>query len=195
MSFQGSLKELRLPDIIQLVSVTGKTGAFHMKKGSETGRIYLQKGTIVDADYREMRGEQALYALAVWNEGSFNFVPEAAAKERTINKANTTPLREAAERPAHISDGGKALWRAVVPDRVLSPGRVALLQEALSALDRADQARVILEKEGLTVVTESTGMVRAHPLIRVEKDSRQLFIRAWDILGLTWDGLIDGVIR
>jgi len=98
MSFQGSLKELRLPDIIQLVSVTGKTGAFHMKKGSETGRIYLQKGTIVDADYREMRGEQALYALAVWNEGSFNFVPEAAAKERTINKSNTTLLMEAAKR-------------------------------------------------------------------------------------------------
>ena len=27
MAFQGSLKELPLPDIIQLVSVSGKTGA------------------------------------------------------------------------------------------------------------------------------------------------------------------------
>ena len=109
--------------------------------------------------------------------------------------AKKQPSIEAPEPPAHLSDESKALWRAVVPDRVLSPGRVALLQEALSALDRADQARVILEKEGLTVVTESTGMIRAHPLLRVEKDSRQLFARMWNILGLQWDGLIDGVIR
>jgi len=99
------------------------------------------------------------------------------------------------EPPTHLSERSQALWRAVVPDRALSPGRVALLQTALECLDRAEQARLILEREGLTVVTESTGMTRAHPLIRVEKDSRQLFIRAWNILGLNWDGLIDGKLR
>src|SRR5207249_3035260 len=30
MAFQGSLAELHLPDIIQLISVSGKTGVFHL---------------------------------------------------------------------------------------------------------------------------------------------------------------------
>lgn len=98
MSFQGSLKELRLPDIIQLVSVTGKTGAFHLKRSADNGRIYLQKGEIVHAEHRDMRGEPALYSLAVWAEGSFNFVPEEQAAERTITKSNTTLLMESAKR-------------------------------------------------------------------------------------------------
>ena len=38
MAFQGSLKELPLPDIIQLVSVSGKTGAFVLESGETTGR-------------------------------------------------------------------------------------------------------------------------------------------------------------
>jgi tRNA(adenine34) deaminase len=38
MAFQGSLKELPLPDIIQLVSVSGKTGVFSLKRdGEESG--------------------------------------------------------------------------------------------------------------------------------------------------------------
>ncbi|MFN7974043.1 MAG: DUF4388 domain-containing protein [Acidobacteriota bacterium] len=98
MSFQGSLKELRLPDIIQLVSVTGKTGAFHLKRESEAGRIWLQKGEIVHAELRELRGENALYALAIWADGAFNFFPDEAAPERTITKSNTNLLMESARR-------------------------------------------------------------------------------------------------
>ena len=33
MSFQGSLSELPLPDVIQLVSSSGKTGCFHLTDG------------------------------------------------------------------------------------------------------------------------------------------------------------------
>ena len=49
MAFQGSLKELPLPDIIQLVSVSGKTGMFALKNGAESGSIFLRKGQIVHA--------------------------------------------------------------------------------------------------------------------------------------------------
>ena len=98
MSFQGSLKELRLPDIIQLVSVTGKTGAFHLKREADSGRIFLARGEIIHAEYKQSRGEAALYTLAVWAEGSFNFVPDEQAPERTITKSNTTLLMESAKR-------------------------------------------------------------------------------------------------
>ena len=47
MAFQGSLQELPLPDIIQLVSVSGKTGMFLLESGGSKGEIYLQEGQIV----------------------------------------------------------------------------------------------------------------------------------------------------
>ena len=36
MAFQGSLRELPLPDIIQLVAVSGKTGVFVLKNELNT---------------------------------------------------------------------------------------------------------------------------------------------------------------
>ncbi len=52
MSLQGSLSELPLPDVIQLVSVSGKTGEFEIHGEHDIGRIYLRDGQIVDADGR-----------------------------------------------------------------------------------------------------------------------------------------------
>ena len=49
MAFQGSLKELPLPDIIQLVSVSGKTGKFTLSRDQERGFIYLKNGQMVHA--------------------------------------------------------------------------------------------------------------------------------------------------
>ena len=52
MAFQGSLAELHLPDIIQLISVSGKTGVFHLTDGRQRGEIYLNEGKIVHAAAR-----------------------------------------------------------------------------------------------------------------------------------------------
>ena len=51
MSFQGSIQELPVPDIIQLVSVSGKTGMFTLVRGSERGFIHLKNGQMVHAPY------------------------------------------------------------------------------------------------------------------------------------------------
>jgi len=98
MTFQGSLKELHLPDVIQLVSVSGKTGAFYLQKGSEAGTIWLQAGRIVHALFGELSGEEAVYALATWNDGTFRFAQEEASPGHTITKNNTSLLMEAARR-------------------------------------------------------------------------------------------------
>ena len=49
MAFQGSLKELPLPDIIQLVSVSGKTGKFTLTRDNDRGFIFLKNGQIDEA--------------------------------------------------------------------------------------------------------------------------------------------------
>lgn len=96
MAFQGSLRELPLPDVIQLVAVSGKTGVFTLKNGSEAGKIYLRKGQIVHATAGTLAGEQAVYELARWAQGEFSFAPGTETDVDTIEKSNTNLLMEAA---------------------------------------------------------------------------------------------------
>lgn len=98
MAFQGSLKELPLPDIIQLVSVSGKTGKFTLTRDEERGFIFLKNGQMVHAAIGDLIGEEAIYSLAIWNSGEFQFNPGDEADRQTITKSNTNLLMEAARR-------------------------------------------------------------------------------------------------
>lgn len=99
MAFQGSLKELPLPDIIQLVSVSGKTGVFALSRdGDMRGEIFLRGGQIVHAHVGDLQGEEAVYELAIWPEGDFVFTPGQETDRTTIHKSNTNLLMEAARR-------------------------------------------------------------------------------------------------
>jgi len=98
MSFQGSIQELPVPDIIQLVSVSGKTGMFTLVRGSERGYIYLRAGQMVHARVGDLVGEEAVYALAIWSSGDFQFSPGEEPDAVTIEKSNTSLLMESARR-------------------------------------------------------------------------------------------------
>jgi Domain of unknown function (DUF4388) len=98
MSFQGSIQELPVPDIIQLVSVSGKTGMFTLVRGPERGFIYLKNGQMVHARLGDLTGEEAIYALAIWSTGDFQFTPNEEADTVSIQKSNTSLLMEAARR-------------------------------------------------------------------------------------------------
>jgi hypothetical protein len=98
MAFQGSLKELPLPDIIQLVSVSGKTGKFTLTRDADRGSIFLKNGQMVHASVGDLVGEEAIYALAIWNHGEFQFEANEETSQQTITKSNTNLLMEAARR-------------------------------------------------------------------------------------------------
>lgn len=98
MALQGSLSELSLPDVIQLVSVSGKTGAFHLRRDDESGTIYLRDGQIVDATTGRLRGEHAVYEMAIWSSGDFEFTPGESSDDVTIDRPNANLMMEAARR-------------------------------------------------------------------------------------------------
>lgn len=95
--------------------------------------------------------------------------------------------------PDHLSERARELWRQVIHG-ARSPGRQALLQTALEALDRADEAREVISREGLTTTTKTTGAVHIHPLLKVERENRALFARLWKENGFGWDHEIDSVL-
>jgi len=98
MSLQGSLSELPLPDVIQLVSVSGKTGAFEIQGDEAEGKIFLRDGQIVDALVGRLRGDSAVYEMAIWSQGKFSFHPGEESDQVTIHMSNANLMMEAARR-------------------------------------------------------------------------------------------------
>lgn len=96
--FQGSLNDVKLPDIIQLMSVSAKSGCFVLQQNEQEGRIYLESGQIVHAKVGNLSGESAMYSLAVWDQGTFRFDEGATAEENSITKKNTFLLMEVARK-------------------------------------------------------------------------------------------------
>jgi hypothetical protein len=98
MALQGSLAEIALPDVIQLVSVSGKTGVFTLSGEGTDGKIFIKDGQITDAVAGKLAGEYAVYEMAGWHNGQFIFTANIESDKVTVNKSNTSLMMEAARR-------------------------------------------------------------------------------------------------
>ncbi len=76
---EGSLRDFSLDDLLQMISLGGKTGELHLEGltpfGKRKGIIYFENGEVKDAETEETRGEIAILDLLNIKEGTFRFVP------------------------------------------------------------------------------------------------------------------------
>ena len=101
----GSLSEMSLPDIVQILGAGRRTCLLTINHNSEKAEIYLEEGRIVNTVYKEMKGEEAFYAIIGWEEGSFNINPEVKIAERLINKNNDSLMLEGLRRLDEVNKG------------------------------------------------------------------------------------------
>jgi hypothetical protein len=193
MAFQGSLAELHLPDIIQLISVSGKTGVFHLTDGPLNGRIFLNDGKIVHAELDDIQGEEAVYALAIWNQGDFKFEPGIGTENRTIAKSNTNLLMEAARR----LDEWRVLSKKIpsvdmVPEFVVQENREGQINLntsewlILSKIDGSRSIKAIAQTSGLSVFDVAKilyGLI-ATGLIRLKEGAPRAASRPTPVAGM-----------
>jgi len=71
---------------------------FTLIRGVERGYIYLKNGQMIHAKLGELIGEEAIYALAIWSSGDFQFTQAEEPETVSIEKSNTSLLMEAARR-------------------------------------------------------------------------------------------------
>lgn len=94
----GSLKEMSLPDMVQVLSHARKTGALRIRSGGQAGEVHFLEGAIVNAAWGELRGEDAFFAMARMSEGEFGLDPTFRPKERAINQSSEALLLECMRR-------------------------------------------------------------------------------------------------
>lgn len=87
--------------------------------------------------------------------------------------------------PHHLSDASAALWRRVVDRYVIGAAEgLPLLENALTALDRARQAREDIAANGIRWTNQDSGAVHVNPAVRVERDALKEFRITWAQLEL-----------
>jgi len=85
--------------------------------------------------------------------------------------------------PRHLRPETRRWWREVARGYELEPHHTKLLTLACEALDRGQEARELLAREGLTV-TDRYGQLRGHPAASIERQEAVTFARLVRELGL-----------
>lgn len=81
----GSLSEMGLPELVQVLAQGRKTGQLRIRSATEGGEIHFAEGAVVNAMWTSLRGEDALFAMLALDAGEFTFDPAFRPGARVIS--------------------------------------------------------------------------------------------------------------
>ena len=94
----GSLREMGLPDIVQVLFHGRKTGKLSVKSGSSVGEIHFLEGAIANAVLGNLSGAAAFYAMVRFQDGEFALDPSFVPPKRVVAESAEALLLEGMRR-------------------------------------------------------------------------------------------------
>lgn len=94
----GSLREMGLPDIVQVLFHGRKTGKLAVKSNGKAGEIHFLEGAIANALFEKLSGANAFYAMLKFDDGEFALDPSFTPPNRVINESSEALLLEGMRR-------------------------------------------------------------------------------------------------
>ncbi|HVJ19090.1 MAG TPA: DUF4388 domain-containing protein [Polyangiaceae bacterium] len=92
--FRGDLQQVSVIDLLQLLSMNRRSGTLSVTTPVGAGELRLTDGEIIDAVYRRVDGEKALFRLLTERDGSFAFVSGTQSALRRIEQPTNVLLME-----------------------------------------------------------------------------------------------------
>jgi len=135
---EGDLKQISLPDLLQIFSHNRKDGVLALSNNKKKGYIHLLEGQVVSARIGRVSAEKAFFRLLLWDFGKFRFTPGSPQIENHIDLATDQLLlegmRQNDEMLAQMSTfpaADKLLELAVPPEHLpkgLRPGTLEIIE-------------------------------------------------------------------
>jgi CheY-like chemotaxis protein len=94
--FRG-VQSKTLMDIIQLECLTQSTSVLKITSELGEGRVWIQKGEIIDATIEDKSGKDAIVEMLGWKAGNFEVLPYGLPRPRTIFMNYESLLMETAQ--------------------------------------------------------------------------------------------------
>jgi response regulator RpfG family c-di-GMP phosphodiesterase len=94
----GSLQEMGLPEIVQVLFHGRKTGSLKIRSGHNQGEIHFVEGAVYNALWGSLRGPEAFYAMVSLTQGDFLLDPNFVAGQQVIMESAEAMLLEGMRR-------------------------------------------------------------------------------------------------
>ncbi len=154
----GSIEEIPLPDLLQLLSTSRKSGVLTVRSDRGTGKIYLRKGQIYYAsidDNFAIRPQKAIYRLLTWSTGAFELeAPDERQVMEEISESTEALLMEGVR---HLDE-----IRRIEPELPVPGSRLAVPTPLAGRLrdlppEQLDIFQLVLDQGSLQGVLDNYG--------------------------------------
>jgi len=95
---KGRLKDMSLTDIIQVLHLSRRNAAVNIGSNEGAGRVFVENGGVIHAQFRELSGEAAFYHMLSWKDGEFEVEMDVKPEKRTISASAEALLLEGMRR-------------------------------------------------------------------------------------------------
>jgi predicted regulator of Ras-like GTPase activity (Roadblock/LC7/MglB family) len=158
MPLEGSLKELSLTNIIQVNCNEMNIATVHLENEGQEGTICFAEGAVVHATVGDLVGEEAVYELLSWPDGTFIVEQGLAAPQRTISSNWNSLLLEGIRR---VDEGGQTTVTPVElepagADALAGEDDMARLAHALNTIGGVEGS-VIISHDGVVFASDLDG--------------------------------------
>jgi DNA-binding response OmpR family regulator/predicted regulator of Ras-like GTPase activity (Roadblock/LC7/MglB family) len=109
-ALEGTLQMMSLASIVQINCEERNQAQLILNNQGNTGSIYFQDGEMIHAEVNETTGEEAVYELLAWENGSFQLRMGAQPSLRTITAPWSGIILEGMRRIDESSDEWDSEW-------------------------------------------------------------------------------------
>lgn len=147
--FSGTLSDMGLVDLLQTIDVSRKGGILWIRSSRGEGRLWFERGQVVDAETGSLRGELAVYRFLTWSEGTFEITFGDIDRKPTLAVTTQSLLMEGMRRVddwARLAEQVPPLDRVLDVDGAKLVDKLALLPDAANAvLKKFDGTRSLVD--------------------------------------------------
>src|SRR3954469_10405520 len=133
--FRGDLQQVSTVDLLQLLAMNRRSGTLAINTSAGAGEVRIKNGEIVDAVFRRLEREKALYRLLGETDGTFSFVggiPQFLERIRTSTSSllmeGLRQLDETARLRQNLALDGAALLAIAPPSPDMSETSARVLE-------------------------------------------------------------------
>ena len=154
--FSGALSEMSVVDLLQTIDVSRKSGVLTLGSADgDNGVISFDSGAVIHAAVEDLGGEDAVYRLLLWREGTFDLeFRRVSLVERTVHRTTQALLMEGMRR----LDEWSRLSELLPPFNVVLEVDADVLRERLH--ETPDEQNIMVRLiDGVRTISEA---IRAH---------------------------------
>lgn len=152
MDLNANLEVFSPVEFINLISIYKRTGALYFEISGENGEVYFNDGIPVHAEYKGLKGEEALYNISVERHGTVSYKDGASINEHTINLTEAGTLISQIEK------------RKIEFDEIMS--RLPAFETVLEKRADGGQEGVALRKSDWTIIRLTDGKRNIKSMIK-----------------------------